>query len=88
VRYTRVDQFTVPAVMGRRVDDGVTAEGAGDGEGVIVRVGLGEGVAATRTASGGPEDDVLYGVGAWEQAASTAATTTATILIPDSGYGR
>jgi hypothetical protein len=88
VRYTRVDQFTVPAVMGRRFDDGVTAEGAGDGEGVTVRVGLAEGVAAARTATGDPEDDVLYVVGAWEQAASTAATTTATILIPDSGYGR
>jgi hypothetical protein len=50
--------------MGRRVDEGIAAEGAGDGEGVTVGVGLGEGVGAVTTASGGPEDDGLYDVGA------------------------
>ena len=67
--------------MGRGVDEGMTAEGEGDGEGVGV----------ARTATGGPGDDVVCDVGAWEQAVRTAAPTTATIptlILPHRAGGK
>jgi hypothetical protein len=81
VRYTRADQFTVAAVVGCGVDEGTTAEG----EGVTARVGLAEDVGVARTATGEPEDDAVDDVGAWEQAVSTTAPTTAatpTLILP------
>jgi len=51
VRYTRVDKVTAPTVMGRGVDEGMTAEGEGDGEGVTARVGLAEGVGVAKPAT-------------------------------------
>jgi hypothetical protein len=77
--------------MGRAVDEGMTAGGEGDGEGVTARVGLAEGVDVARTATGGPEDDVVCDVGACEQAVRTAATTTATIptlILPHRAGGK
>jgi len=47
-----------------RVDEGMTAAGDGEGEGVAARVGLSEGVALARTAAGGPADEVADDVGA------------------------
>jgi len=69
----------------------MTAEGEGDGEGVTARVGLAAGVGVARMATGGPEDDVVCDVSAWEQAVETAATTTATIptlILPHRAGGK
>jgi len=77
--------------MGRAVDEGMTADREGDGEGVTARVGLVEGVGVARAATGGPEDDVVCGVNAGEQAVRTAATTTAkipTLTLPHRAGGK
>jgi hypothetical protein len=77
--------------MGRAVDEGMTAGGEGDGEGVTARVGLAEGVGVARTATGGPEDGVVCDASAWQPAVGTAETTTATIptlILPHRAGGK
>lgn len=69
----------------------MTAKGEGDDEGMTARIGLAEGVGVARTATGGPDDDVVCDVDAWEQALRTAAITTATIptvILPDTAGGK
>jgi len=68
----------------------MAADGEGDGQGVTARVRLAAGVGVARTATGGPEDDVVCDVGAGELAVGTAATRTVTIptlILPQRAEG-